>query len=119
MGNYEEALYFIENKLNINLFNYQKRLLKNLIDNKITNVPRGAGTTFVIELYCKYLSKYLNDLHYKCKFTAVYDDYITGEEVIKEGLFSKEFIKKCCDGNEQLAKKEFNIDLSKELDSLK
>lgn len=119
MITYENALDFIENYLNIKLFTYQKRMLKNLIDGKITNMPRCTGTSLVINSY----AKYLDHKHYNCKLTGDYDDYITYEEIQKSTSKERgkrppisydDGIDKCIKEDIEAAIREYNITNIKE-----
>lgn len=117
MTSYENCLNYIENIITCNEFeissfprkiklsNPQKKLLKNLIDGKVTDCPRGMGTTFIIQLYASYLEY----LHKTCKDSAgiVPDDYIPGKECLD--TIDYRVIKNALYNNREKAMKEYNI----------
>lgn len=125
MISYKDCLNYIENILpnypmslinfkvgsipipkNIELSDSQKKLLKNLIEGKVTNCPRCMGKTFVIQLY----ADYLNYVHDNCKYNSdiVCEDYISGVECIDTPL-SQQMIKNGLYQNKEKAMEEYNI----------
>lgn len=55
MGNYEECIVFLSNN-GIELSDYQKQMLKALIENQIIQPARGICKTFVTNCYKKYIA---------------------------------------------------------------
>lgn len=122
MISYEDCLNYIENIMpnyhdslmnfkvkpikNIKLADCQKRLLKNLIDGKITDCPRGMGKTLVIQLYADYLN-YVHDMN-KYDENIANDDYISGLECYDSPLDLR-VIKNELYKNKELAMKKYNI----------
>ena len=51
----DEVIKFIENDINIQLYDFQKKFIENLVIGKTTRMPRATGTTMLIDGYCNYL----------------------------------------------------------------
>lgn len=64
---YEDCLDFIENRLNIELLDFQKILLKHICNGEVIYGGRGCGRTTVIKGYTKYLSHLLEENNYAVK----------------------------------------------------
>lgn len=58
---YEDCLRFIENYLNIELFDFQRTLLKALCNGDDIRGGRGCGRSTVVKGYTKYLSRLLDE----------------------------------------------------------
>ena len=52
---YTHAINYIENKLNIQLFDFQKEALQAIIKNQNIFMPRGSGTSTILTALGKYL----------------------------------------------------------------
>ncbi|WP_313069789.1 hypothetical protein [Lacrimispora sp.] len=131
MITYEDCINYIENILptyspsimnwktwqssnKISLSQSQKKLLKNLIEGKVTNCPRCMGKTFVIHLYADYLN-YITDM---CKYddSIKAEDYISGYDCCLENhLLSHKIVKNALYQNKEKAMIEYNI-LSDEIE---
>lgn len=57
---YEDCLYFIENYLNIELFDFQRTLLKALCNGEDIRGGRACGRSTVVKGYTEYLSRSLD-----------------------------------------------------------
>lgn len=57
---YENCLRFVENYLNIELFDFQRTLLKALCDGEDIRGGRGCGRSTVVKGYTEYLSRSLD-----------------------------------------------------------
>lgn len=92
---------------NIKLLNCQKHFLKNIIDGKVTDCPRGMGKTMVIKLYSEYLN-YISDM---CKYDneISVDDVISGDDAVKDGVLSIHHLRNSLYRNQRKAMKEYNI----------
>ncbi len=88
------------------LLDSQKRFLKNLIEGKVTDCPRGFGKTFLIKLYAEYLNKVHDEVKY---YDEKADDYISCEESIKEYLLNTNMIKEALICNKERAISEYNV----------
>lgn len=66
---YEDCLRFIENYLNIELFDFQRTLLKALCNGDDIRGGRGCGRSTVVKGYTKYLSRML-DKNYTDGYSA-------------------------------------------------
>lgn len=112
MINTEDAVSFIEKKYNTTLFDYQVRLLDNIIHGKVTDTPRNCGKTFIINGY----AEYVNYLHDMCKYdsTIITNDYISGEEILKNtpSLLNIKHLRSAFAVNPDLARKEYNVEFS-------
>ena len=110
MINTEDAVKFIETRYKTKLYDYQVKLLDNIIHGKITNTPRCCGKSFIIKGYSEYLD-YLHDI---CKHDTHFkaDDYISGEEVLNchNPLLNINQIKSVFVKNPDKARREYNID---------
>jgi hypothetical protein len=60
-GNYEDCLKFIENVLNIHLFDFQKEFIKGYFENRIVIGGRGTGRTMCRNAYGKYIESLMID----------------------------------------------------------
>lgn len=127
MISYKECLDYIENKRsfinhekffsccflpengtgNIKLLDCQKHFLKNLINSKITDCPRGMGKTMVIKLYSEYLN-YISDM---CKYydEITVDDTIYGDDAVRDKILDIEYLRNSLYLNQKKAMKEYNI----------
>ena len=121
---YEDAIDYIENKRNttwalfdfigvqygstVRLLDFQKEFLKNLIDGKITNCPRGMGKTFVIKLYAEYLN-YVTDVCKYDTFDVTADAYVNSDDTIESGLLSADCMKQALQADKEKAIDEYNI----------
>lgn len=97
-----------QNPGKISLSQSQKKLLKNLIEGKVTDCPRCIGKTFVVQLYADYLN-YLTDM---CKYDSsiATDDYISGYDCCLENhLLSYKVVKNALYKNKEKAMMEYNI----------
>jgi hypothetical protein len=105
----DDVVKYIEKIYGVDLFDYQIKLLDNIIQGKITDTPRGCGKSFLIKGYCDYL----NYVHDMCKYDSsiITDDYISGTEVIhtKPSLLSIKIVKQAFMANPDMARREFNI----------
>lgn len=63
---YENCLKFIENYSHIELFDYQRKLLKHICNGKYIWGGRGCGRSTVIKGYTKYITHLLEN-HYDVK----------------------------------------------------
>lgn len=66
---YENCLRFIENYLNIELFDFQRTLLKALCNGEDIRGGRGFGRSTVVKGYTEYLSRLL-DKNYTDGYSA-------------------------------------------------
>ena len=68
---YKDCLNFIERKLRIKLYDYQKEIIKCFCEGKEIRTARGVGRSFCAEAYGKYIA----NLHDR-------NDYETEPEVV-------------------------------------
>lgn len=66
-GNYEDCIRFIENELNIRLFNYQKEIIKGYFENRIVATGSGTGRTMCRDAYGKYINSLMIDEYHPNK----------------------------------------------------
>lgn len=93
-----DVVEFIEKTKNIKLFDFQKRIIKNIIEGNTVRVPRGCGITFLIDAYSEYLRDFYNNRNFlSC------EDCVSGYDLINEGFLDKEIINKAanCSFNEK------------------
>lgn len=64
---YEDCLRFIENYLNIELFDFQRTLLKALCNGEDMRGGRACGRSMVVKGYTEYLSRLLDEHCYDTK----------------------------------------------------
>lgn len=64
---YEDCLRFIENYLHIELFDFQRTLLRHICDGEIIYGGRGCGRSTVVKGYIEYLSRLLDEHCYDAK----------------------------------------------------
>lgn len=109
----EDVVKHIEKMYQCKLYDYQIKLLDNIIHGKITNAPRHCGRTFIINGYADYLEY----LHNACKYDSSIevDDYISGEDVINNKFpsFSVESVMEAFRINPEIARRAYNIDFTK------
>lgn len=108
MINFEDVVKFIEKSNNIKLYDYQKKLLKNLIDGKITDCPRGCGKSTVINGY----AKYLDYLHNSCKISIKADNFISGDEFLDEVRSMLPVVKAVFKTSPDRARRDFNLEFT-------
>ena len=93
----------------------QKLFIKNLVEGKITDVPRNFGKTFLILLYAEYLDYLHDNVKYSNEIKA--DDYISCHCLIQRGM-DKKFIVRALRTNGEAAIRDYNINLDVALDLL-
>jgi hypothetical protein len=76
----EDIINFIEQKQGVKLYDYQKTMLKAMVEGKIFSSPRMYGRKIVLDGYYEYLKRFYDNQipHEKAEI------HITGEDVIKE-----------------------------------
>lgn len=85
-----EIVAFVEKKYNVQLFDYQKRFLENIVHGRVTAVPRACGTSMLLNGYHAYLSDFYN----RRKFEATgYDDAVSGYDVLRHRMLNWEGLK--------------------------
>ena len=62
---YEDCLNFIEHKLHIKLYDFQKEIIKCFCEGKEIRTARGVGRTICAEAYGKYISYLLDKNNYE------------------------------------------------------
>lgn len=69
---YEDCLNFIENKLNIKLLDFQKEILKYILENKEVRTGRGCGRKMIADAYGKYMAHLHSENDYSVEPDAVF-----------------------------------------------
>lgn len=114
--NHKDTINYIENKLNIQLFDFQKDALRAIIENKNLFLPRGAGMSTILRSLGQYLI-YLADSPESYdggKYSQKdYDVIISINDVINCNpnyqLLNKNFLKKIQNKNKDIFIKDFDI----------
>ena len=87
---YEECLKFIEHKLNIKLYDFQKEIIKAFCEGREVRTSRGAGRTMCADAFGKYISHLYSENDYAVEpevvipYTALVKNNIVSEERIKQ-----------------------------------
>ena len=101
-----DVIEYIEKRNNVLLFDYQKKFLANLIEGKTTRMPRGAGTSFLVEGY----GKYLNHIFFRAPYSIEdFDDNIYLEDVLPEPILSGMLLRDHYGTNPELFEREYNV----------
>ena len=91
---YEDCLNFIEKILKIELFDFQKTILKAWCEDKNVRTTRGCGRTMLAEAFGKYVGS-LYSYFYSCNdYSTEPDVKITYKDIIPTGLLSEDMIKR-------------------------
>ena len=85
---YEDCLNFIERKLKIKLYGFQKDIIKCFCEGKEIRTTRGAGRTVCAEAFGKYIS-YLYDRN---NYNVEPDVVIPYQRLVSAGLLNDDFI---------------------------
>jgi hypothetical protein len=106
----EDVVAYIEKTTKCKLFDFQVKLLDNIIHGKITDTPRNMGKTFVINGY----ASYLNYAHGMCKYDniIVVDDFISGEEMLHSNILSIKNVRSAFEANPDKARREYNMEFT-------
>ena len=78
---YEDCLNFIEHKLHIKLYDFQKEIIKCFCEGKQVITARGAGRTLCAEAYGKYISYVLSKNNYEVEPDMI---ILTPYHILKE-----------------------------------
>jgi hypothetical protein len=97
-----ELVKYIEKTKGVKLFDIQVKFLDNLIQGKLTRVPRNFGKSMLINGYAEYLNHVLDDYTEGYE----YDDYISGEDVMKTNLLNRRIIEEAVQNAEENFQKE-------------
>lgn len=92
MGSYEDCVAFLS-KQGIELFDYQKEILKAFIENKSVRTARGIGRTFVADCYGKYIAHVLSNNNYLENPDVVFPYNVA----VECGILSEDFVKRMRD----------------------
>lgn len=82
---YEDCLNFIEHRLHIKLYNFQKEIIKCFCEGKEIRTARGVGRTMCAEAYGKYISHLLDRNDYEAEPEVIVPYYV----LVKNGLLSE------------------------------
>lgn len=82
---YEDCLNFIEHKLKIKLYDFQKEIIKCFCEGKEVRTCRGAGRTMCADAFSKYIA-YLYDRN---NYSVEPDVVISYQRLIRNGLLDE------------------------------
>ena len=82
---YEDCLNFIEHKLHIKLYDFQKEIIKCFCEGKQVITARGIGRTLCAEAYGKYISYVLSKNNYEVEPDVI----IPAHVLIKNGALDE------------------------------
>ena len=115
--NYKDAITYIENNNNIKLFEYQKKALKAIIENKNVFMPRCSGMSTILQGLGEYFIKISKgpESYNAGRYSSFeYDVVIAIDDIINESqkdrtLLNKEFFDRQKKRNKETFIKEFDI----------
>lgn len=85
---YEDCLKFIEHKLQIKLFDYQKEIIKCFCEGKEIRTARGIGRSMCADAFGKYIAF----LHDRNNYGVEPDVVIPYQVAVENGVWTEELI---------------------------
>ena len=85
---YEDCLNFIEYRLHIKLYDFQKEIIKCFCEGKEVRTPRGIGRTICAEAYGKYISHMLDKNNYEAEPDVIIPYHV----LIRNGMLDEHHI---------------------------
>lgn len=85
---YEDCLRFIEHKLNIKLYDFQKEIIKAFCEGKEVRTSRGVGRTMCADAFGKYIGHLYSENNYGVEPEVI----IPYTVLVKNNIISKERI---------------------------
>ena len=82
---YEDCINFIENRLCIKLYDFQKEIIKCFCEGKVVRTARGVGRTMCADAYSKYIAYLLDKNDYDTEPDVVIPYHV----LVKNGMLSE------------------------------